>query len=83
MKKALLFTCRKCEHEIFIFGKTLKEKLKKLDSLECCPDCGEESEKNFIYGGQQMADEDDFIPRPTTEDEMEIDPPEYNIKDVL
>jgi transcription elongation factor Elf1 len=42
----VVFTCRKCEHLLFVEDPDLK-KLEEISKMDC-PDCGEDGYKNWI-----------------------------------
>lgn len=47
-KKDIIFICKKCGHHLFIIkGKDFVKKIKNKN----CPNCGEESDENWIFGG--------------------------------
>ena len=50
MKNDIVFRCRKCGHLLFIDRKKVEEKLVDLlqSDDEGCPNCGEESQGNWI-----------------------------------
>lgn len=72
-ERCLVFACAKCMAPLYIRGKSLKEKLDKIEKETECPNCGEEmygswpDEANWKFAGSILMNR---LNRPSGQEEV-------------